>query len=183
MKRIQIIIDCVLAAAVVALFILHFVAPKQVKTEEVQISGAGRPKRTGNRNGCCREDIEIVRVVAAAPGPPSVLLTIRMYGGAGAAATWDFEFRTSFSRGNVCFILAVTFRARLFLFPVPSSPRQIRIYLTARSLPPISMASETWCCIGMGFVNMEYYVYVNLAKRLLTLPLYHAIIPPTVEEE
>ena len=45
-----------------------------------------------------------------------------------SAATWDFEFRTSFSRGNICFILAVTFRARLFLFPVPSSPRQIRIF-------------------------------------------------------
>ena len=43
MKRIQIIIDCVLAAAVVALFILHFVAPKQVKTEEVQISGEHLP--------------------------------------------------------------------------------------------------------------------------------------------
>jgi len=41
-----------------------------------------------------------------------------MYGGAGAAATWGFEFRTSFSRGNVSFVLAVTFRARLFLFPV-----------------------------------------------------------------
>ena len=76
-----------------------------------------------------KRDIAIVRVVAAAPGPPSVLLTIRMYGGAlkdllrcaGAAATWGFEFRTSFSRGNVCFVLAVTFRARLFLFPVPCS--------------------------------------------------------------
>ena len=31
----------------------------------------------------------------------SYLLTIRMYGGAGAAATWGFEFRTSFSRGNI----------------------------------------------------------------------------------
>ena len=54
-------------------------------------------------------------------GLNSYLLTIRMYGGAGAAATWGFEFRTSFSRGNVSFVLAVTFRARLFLFPVPCS--------------------------------------------------------------
>jgi len=43
MKKVQLIVNCVLAACVVALFILHFAAPKQPKAAEVQISGEHMP--------------------------------------------------------------------------------------------------------------------------------------------
>ena len=74
-----------------------------------------REQGTGNRNGGCRVDYEIVHALPAAP------FSNKYHCGASIAATGFSRIPLFIYRGKVTFVLVVSLRARLFLFPVPCS--------------------------------------------------------------
>ncbi|MBQ3304481.1 MAG: hypothetical protein IJH03_08085, partial [Clostridia bacterium] len=84
---------------------------------------------TGNRTGGCREHIENVRVEAALKDYLRVAATCRYrsqpirlpWRQIAAATGLSGSLYCRFRRGNVPFVLAAIFRARLFLFPVDCS--------------------------------------------------------------